>query len=140
MSWVEDPFEFPPVSSLSMTVPTVPYTPQSAWCRPGRITIYRGSGVPIRFIQNGTPIEVDPVNYEARLGLEGTASPIRFSTGNGRLTYLGGGILSVNPTSEETESLSATGVIVIELWRIDADDNKTVVGKSVVSISASINP
>ena len=140
MSWVDDPFVYVGAPSSTVASPTVTFTPEAQWVRPQRINYYRGSGVPIKFQQSGTAVTIDPAAYEARLGTQDSASPIRFTIGNGKLTDLGSNMLAANPTSSETEALSSTEPIVIELWRTDADDNKTIVGKATVILRASINP
>lgn len=140
INWVEVPFDYVGVPATTVAPPTVIYTPSAPWKKRNDITIYRGSGLRINFIQEGTPIAINAAHFEARLGLDGAEPIIRFNTTNGRLTDLGSGVLSVNPTSEETEALPTTGRVVLELWRINSDDAKTVVGKAWVNVAKSINP
>lgn len=129
-----------PGPSYPVALETVPYTPLAAWFSHEEIDIYRGSGVPIQFVQSGAPVVIDPMCYEARLGTQDGANPLRFSIANGKLSDAGNGVLIANPTADDTESLSTTEATVIELWRTDTDDNKTPVGKARVNVHKSISP
>lgn len=137
--WVDDPFSYLGSGASAVSSPTIYFTPQAAWTTSQRISIYRGSGVPITFAQSGTVVAIDPTSYEAKIGVPGTSSPYEYSIALGNLSEGVDGSIIIDVTAAETSMFSLSDAVVIELWRIDTDNTKTVVGKASITVLPANN-
>lgn len=136
MNWVEDPFEFIPTGPVSLS--RILFSPQVAATRRQDVTVFRGQGTPIQFDQSGTPVSISLSDYVATVGVRGQ-EPLIYSQANGNL-LLSGTSLILNWTQAQTASLSLVEAVYLQLWRIDADDNRTPVAYALLKINDTSNP
>lgn len=138
-AWVDDPFAASVVAPLAFISAT--YTPDAQWSGTRQSArVIRGSGVPILFTPDD-PTAIVSEDYEATLGVVGSDTFETFSVALGNMSVdEDTGEITVNPTEAQTAALSLTGRVVLDLWRTDTDDTRTVVGRLYITVVESNNP
>lgn len=129
------------ISVGAVTPTAATYTPTASWTGTRQTArCYRGQGLPVLWT-NATSAPVDQDEYEATLGVVGSATFVTYSVANGNMTVVEAtGAITVNPTEAHTLALSLYEPTVLDLWRTGSDDTRTVVGRLYLTVTESNNP